>query len=119
MRDVSSPEGAGLRIVPCDADRACRLHTATLSLVGADGGSFELFHACRVASAWEVRVRLAVRVGGVAAAAAVVREGIDAAHPVVAALLGAGTARHLAEDGDLPGGALLGGGDLHVVQWRG
>lgn len=106
-------------VPPCrpSSDGGCRLHTATLSLRHGDGW-LEVFHACRVGSTGEVVARLAARLGPTLAVAAVVRTGIDPHHRVVAALLGAEAARHLADHGDLPGGALLDGGDLHVLQRR-
>ncbi|WP_221364422.1 hypothetical protein [Sphingomonas jinjuensis] len=67
----------------------------------------------------EVVERLASRLGPALASAATVREGLDPLNPVVVALVGAGTARALAAEGDLPGGALRSDGDLHVVQRRG
>jgi hypothetical protein len=92
-----------------------RLFTAVIRVSDANG-ILEIFHACKVASAAQVRLRLAARLGCGLAGIATVREGMDPLHPVAVALLTADTARQLAERGDLEGGALAGGGDLHIVQ---
>ena len=108
-----------LRLIgPADTPGPVRLFTATLRR--ADGeGTLEVLHVCRVACAGEVVARLAARVGLPLARLASVREGVDPGDPIVLALLGAGTAHSLKRDGDLPGHALAGGGDLNVQQWRG
>lgn len=120
MRDAPAASRTRMQIVaaPAIAD-GCRLHTATLSLVGVDGSVVELFHACRAATARDVVVRIAARHGAVIAGAACVRAGVDPQHPIVASLLGAAVARTLSVEGDLPGGALLDGGDVQIVQRRG
>ncbi len=108
----------GLFVAAGSERGARRLFTATLAIRDADG-LFEVVHACRVQTPGELVDRLAARVGAALASAATVREGLDPLHPIVAALLGAGTAHTLAAEGDLHGGALLGDGDLHVMQRRG
>lgn len=117
MRDRQAPR---LRLVrdAGTAVRPVRLFTATIGLTDG-GGTFELFHACRVACRDEVLVRLACRIAPSIARSAVVREGIDPRDPIVGSLLPAGTAHQLERGGDLPGSALSGGGDLHIVQRRG
>lgn len=106
LHAVASSDGGG-----------SRLFTAVLSLMDAEG-VFEIFHACHAASAAEVKVRLAVRVGATRAALATVRGGVDPADPVAAALASAATLDALATAGDFAGRPLATGGDLHVRQWR-
>lgn len=119
MRDPTVRH-SDLRLVPPGvAAGTCRLHTATLSLVEGDGTVVELLHVCRVESSAEVVGRISARHGAAIAAAATVRVGVDPLHPVVASLLGTRTAQALEADGDLPGGALRGGADLHIMQRRG
>lgn len=116
MRELATVPGRARE--PAEKRHGAALHTATLRL--RDGvGVLEVFHACRVGDAAEVRRRLGSRLGPALAQACTVRRGIDPADPIVRSLLPGGVVEDLVRHGDLPGRALSGGGDLHVVQRRG
>lgn len=115
MRDITQAEVGTTPLAWSRVAGASRLHTATLALRDGEG-VIEILHACRVCGPSEVVARMVVRVGPVLAAAAAVRVGVDPDDPIVVSLLGPKLAAVLAATGDLPGGALRAGGDLHVVQ---